>query len=312
MVRFFTALLGAVAVIGCYCAATQAQEKVALRWKFSPGEKVIYDMQQEMGIKIKIGERVVETTLKQELETLTATHTVDEQGVASIDQSIRRIRMKMNKPDGGVLDFDSAKPPQEDAAEEDEVAKELAPLMKSLAKAKFGLKMAPTGKVLDVTVPDDLFKEAGESVAGQMVKQMLSKENLKHMSTQGSPVFPDQPLTVGHKWQNRYTMKMPGVGDQTIDTTYTYQGSEQIEGRELHKIGVKMHFEIAAAEDTPVKIEFKEQETDGTIYFDNKAGRLNHSNIKQRIVMEVPLGADRKMTQQITSEMSVKVSPAME
>ena len=280
---------------------TSAETK--LRWKHKAGEKMQYTMTQTMNMEMSLGGRDVKNQVEQELEMVNTTLEVDDQGVATIRQEIRRLVMTMQLPGGQKVKIDSAA----EEEPEDEISKAMLPLIKKLTGAKFTFKMAPTGKISDLEAPDDLFK-GDKTPVGQMFSKMFTKDSLNQIITQGSPVFPEKALEVGDKWQQNYGLKNPIGLQQSVDNTFTYLGPGEGDDASLHKIGLELLMEFVGAEEDGPKVEIANQDSRGAIFFDAAAGRLVRSSIDQSMDMKIAVGGF-EADQKIRNQMSVKVTP---
>ena len=97
-----------VAVSGL-AAATSAQAEEALRWKFKVGEKLDYDMVQQMSMEMSGAPfpKPLATEMRQEMNMTWDVQGVDDKsGEAVIRQKFDRVKMKMTTPVGG-FEYDS-------------------------------------------------------------------------------------------------------------------------------------------------------------------------------------------------------------
>jgi len=68
---------------------------------------------------------------------------------------------------------------------------------------------------------------------------MMGKEAMEKLIKNASPVFPADPIAVGHTWNQETTTPMPGgLGEMQLESTYTYKGRETVEGKELEVIDI--------------------------------------------------------------------------
>src|SRR5690606_1303240 len=124
--------------------------------------------------------------------------------------------------------------------------------------------MAPTGKVSDVTIPE----EALAGIKGAVGGAFMSAEQLGQMIQNVSPVFPEQALTPGDSWDRSSESTTP-VGVMKTDIHYTYQGTMEIETQTVHRIDIDTKMAFNTPEAGP-RIEIGDQNSTGVMLFDNQ------------------------------------------
>ena len=87
------------------------------------------------------------------------------------------------------------------------------------------------------------------------------------MVKQGSPAMPKEPVQKGSKWSHTAETDMP-QGKLVTLTTLTYIGPETVGGRQLERIDLAVTAKLGTAPGAAA--------AKGTLYFDNKAGRIDH------------------------------------
>ena len=94
------------AVVGCLVVTSSTSlADEPLRWKFTAGEKLDYQMTQDMNMSINAGPSgELVTTAGQTMSITWNVKGVDEKGVALIEQTIDRIQIKMTAPRGQGFD----------------------------------------------------------------------------------------------------------------------------------------------------------------------------------------------------------------
>jgi hypothetical protein len=197
------------------------------RWKFEPGQKLNYNMVQEMAMSTAgtFGEQSV--TMNQEMEMTWQVAEINQQGDAVIHQKFDRMKMKMTLPPalGGVIEYDSQsdKPPVGPAAA-------FAPMYKALMQAQFELTMTPRGEITDVKVPDEVITALQNSPGGMAMGDLASPEGFKKMISNGALVLPETTPQPGEQWSNKVELTMPGTGKQIVETTYRFAGIKEVDG----------------------------------------------------------------------------------
>jgi hypothetical protein len=183
----------------------------------------------------------------------------------------------------------------------------IAPLFDAMTKGQFVITMTPLGEVTNVEVPQEVVDALKNSPGAQMMGEMASAEGFKQMISQGTLVLPKEMPTVGYQWTNTIEMKNPMVGQQKVQTTYTYDGTKEVDGQSyyLFKPTVKMTFEGQG----PMQMTLKEQKSDGEILFNADAGRMHSSKLNQDLAMSMNMG-DQAFEQKIHQVVDVQVTPA--
>ena len=191
--RFLQSLSFMFLTMAVVCATSQtAQAGKTLRYQFKQGEQFVYAMDQTMDMKMSIVGQDVEMQMNQKIEMLQKVAAVDSAGVASISQKITRIRMEMTGPPGTAMKYDSAEKKKPEG-----LVAQIAPLFKTLTNAEFNVKMAPSGKLVEVEVPTEFFEKLKETPGGNLLEGMFNKDSFKQMLTQAATTFPTTPVDQG-------------------------------------------------------------------------------------------------------------------
>ena len=246
-----------------------------LAWQLPVGRKIDVVMKQTMDMKQSVGGQEISTEMVSTNFMLWDVDKVDEAGIATVNSEIERMTISMDSPQG-KFDIDT------DSEEElDGTAAAVAAQVTGLVGKKFSQTMNSQGKILSVDMPDEV-------AAGN---PMMSKEALSQLIKNASPVFPDKPVAVGESWNQESSTAMPnGLGNMKINSTYTYKGPEEMDGKTLDKIVIGMEMEFEATEGSPAKIEITSQDTTGQMYFDSVKGHTHKIDVDQNMVMAVTVG----------------------
>jgi predicted secreted protein len=288
-------------VVGAALVANRAAAEEGLRWKFTAGEKLDYVINQDMNMTMNTGPQgQMNMNMKQQMDMTWQVDKIDESGNATILQSIDRVRMKMTGPQ--TIDYDS----QSEEAPAG-LAAMIAPLFDAMTKGKFVITMTPQGEITDVVVPQEVIDALKASPGAQMMGEMATSDGFKQMISQGALVLPKEMPAVGYKWTSALEMKNPMAGQQKVETTYTYEGPKEVDGKtyQVFKPSVKMSF----GGQGPMQMTLKDQKSDGEILFDAEAGRLHSSKLNQDLTMSVNMG-EQVFDQTIHQVVDVKVTPA--
>ena len=256
-----------------------------LSWKFKPGEVLRYESDQTTVSKVKDPNgQEASQTLTLTMDLTWTVKEVDPQGVASLTQTIDRIKTSMTLP-GGKIAFDS-----KDNSDPNSPA---APLFKLLVGAEFAFRMNPKGELSDIKLSDQLTKSlAGEGEAG--APSRFSEAGLKNMLTQMGMILPGTDTDPSKPWGRKLSIPSgPNGQSLEVEQTYTDKGADPA-GKPLEVIEMVTKFApLKLDEKIPVTI--KSQEATGRFLFDNAAGRIDSSRITERVELarEGPGQGDR-------------------
>ena len=312
-------LLVAFLAVGS-AVATGVHAEDALRWKFKVGEKLDYNMAQEVKMQIAGAPfpQPIVTNVTQEMEMTWEVLGVDDKsGEGVIRQKFERIKMKMDSPIG-PLDYDSQseEPPTGLAAN-------IAPVYKAMTQGEFEITMTARGEVKDVKIPEQILTALKNSPAAAQMGDMATSDGFKKMISQGALVLPEAAPKKGDTWSTKVDMKNPAVGKQSMETTYRYEGTKDIKGNmfAVIKPSLKMEFEqpAAGAKGEPqqpaaqqvAQASIKEQSSGGEVLFNMTAGRLQSTNLQQHVVISTT-AAGQGIEQKIDQKIDVTVTPAGE
>jgi hypothetical protein len=281
----------ALATMGCLVPAAQAQSE-PLRWKLQPGQQfqvvVSQKMDQQMqGIDIPITSRI-----EMNWRVLSA----DGNNVV-LAQAITRFALSMRSPQGAI-EFDSANP----EGAKGEVAEQLKPAVEGLVGKEIRYAMSPLGVISNVEIPPDL---SGPG-AGPL-SQMFNADSLKQMIQQQSFVLPEAAPTEGQSWDQTNEIDTMGM-KMIITNTYTYGGTEIVEGRRVHKFSSVGQTELVVDKNAPMKTTIESQESSGTMHFDNEAGYFIGGSTTQKMGLRIEF-AGQSIPQSTSIETTIKVSP---
>lgn len=302
----------------CFVAASpRLRADEPLRWKFEVGQKLNYNMTQEMNMSAMGGPvgQQMSTSMKQDMEMTWDVQGVDQKsGEAIIKQKFERVRMHMKTP-VGEFDYDS-----KSEAAPTGLGAMIAPMYKAMTNGEFEITMTARGEVKDVKIPDDVIAALKASPGAAAMGDIATSEGFKKMISQGALVLPEVAPKKGDKWSSKVEMKNPAVGKQTIETTYTYEGTEDKEGTTyaVIKPQLKMEFDNAPVAEgqpkpatPPLSMKIADQSSDGEILFNVAKGRLHATTLTQKVTIEATVG-NQTVTQKIDQTIKVNVTPAGE
>lgn len=240
------------------------------------GDKTHLVMTQEIQSKATIKDKPINNTTTTSMDMTWTITAVDDKDVASMTQAIDRMQIKVQGPQGVILDYDSqtGKKPEGPAAI-------LAPFLEALTGREFKAKMDSRGRILEMKLPKETLDSLNK-IAGGSMGNTFSEEGLKEMGQIG--LLPEKAVRPGDTWTREAGAKKLGMA---VEATYRYLGTEKRDGKELDKVGTEMKIQFNTDKEGTVKI--KSQQDKGVMYFDNKAGQCVGGNDKMKMILETSL-----------------------
>lgn len=258
-----------------------AQAQTTLSWKLKGNDKLKYTTDTDMKQTMSVMGMEIKTSMRQGME-MSWTVSGLQNGKADMVQKIERFQQKMEMPGGQGFEFDS----KSGKKPEGQIGQIMGPILEAMVGAEFSLKMDPQGETSDYKISDKLLQSIkGNPLLAQM-GGMFTEEGLKSMMQQSSVSFPKEAISKGKSWNKIMEVKMP-FGVMKLDTTYTYQGAETRDNKNLEKIATKSTVTITPAANADIKLNIKSSDVNGTIYFDNVAGRISELSQTQKMAMEI-------------------------
>jgi hypothetical protein len=296
--------------------ASSADAAGHLRWKFTQGEKLAYDSGQDMSIAVtgmEGGDFTMRT--QQELNLIWEVLNVDEQGAARIRQKLERVRLTMTGPAPGQQLQEGVK--KNETVEYDSQAKDppvggaamAAAMFEPMMKGDFEFTITPRGEVKDVKVPEPVLEMMKKNPQAAQMGELATDAGIQKMLMQELVVLPAGEPKAGETWSSNMQMAIPVVGKQTIETTYTYNGEKEVEGKQQAMIGAKRTVMYESPPGQAVQVAIKDQTSEGETLFNVTDGRLSSAKLNQSITIEA-MAAANKVTQKLDQKSNVTVRPA--
>ncbi len=281
--------------ISCYSQATTSATDSQLRWKFKKGQKYRVEMTQLMQQNMMMQNQPMDTENNSNT-TMTWTVTdVSEDGMASIEATIDRMTIDMKTPMGEFkIDSNEKNDPPG-------MAQQIGAAIRPMIGVKMQQKVDARGKVHDVVIPEEALAGLPQGPAAGAV---MDKNQMQEMITKFSAEFPVKALEVGDTWEQTSKASSP-IGELTASSTYNYEGITTIDNKLLHRIGVSMEM---AFPDKPnamgIVVKVVEQDTKGTMFFDQQEGQLVNSEVEQAMKLSISV-ATHEMQQDIKTTMKI-------
>lgn len=291
----FTLLAVFSAALFCVSGAVSARAETLLRFKFTPDTKLKYECRQTMNNDMVVEDKTMSSKVESTMELSQQVKSVDEEGKATVEVSINRVKMSMTMPMGQAIEYDSAAEKQDEG-----MGKLMAEQFDKILNKPIEMKIDSLGTISDVKLPEGMAAKDG-------VGALLGGDNMKQML--GGISFPKEAVTDGKTWTAASSMPaVPGMGKGSIEQTFKYLGGEKKDGAELAKIELSAVIDMKPQDGAAVKMSLKDQETKGDILFDNNAGRIQSSTTKSKMSFDMEM-MGKKMTNSVETTVEVKLMP---
>jgi predicted secreted protein len=266
-----------------------ASAKATLRWKFKEGEVLHYSMDQNTVQTDQDQEgRDVKQTFGLILDMTWTIKAVDPSGVATITQTIDRVRTTAAAP-FGKFSFDSKDLGNTADPKAIASAAGAAGLMiKVLVGAEFTSKMNPQGEVTEVKLADKLLANLRGDNDPAVAQGPFSEAGLKNIIMQMVTPVAAGSVELGETWKR--SMAIPaGPDGQTrqVEQTFTYKGPDPTSAS-LEKLEFTTRYDPPKA-DPNVAVTVKKETQIGRIEFDNAAGRVAKSTVTEEVELSISI-----------------------
>jgi len=271
-----------------------------LIWKFQVGDEHSYRMTQNMDMEMSLGAtgRKIETRMQQVLDMTWKIEQVDDQGQATLVQTIRRVQMELHAPGQKTLlyDTDSDEAPTGFAAM-------LVPLYKAMTAEPSKLTLTPRGEIKDFEMPKALGKAIKAIPGAAAMGDFFGNEGFRNVLQQSALVLPEpNDLKPGHQQTTQSEIRNSQFGVLKTEATYRYLGPREVEEKRLEVFSIALKIDFEEAPDG-MQMDITSQESHGEILFNREAGRLESSKIQQNIHMNIS-AAGQEMTQTMAQTMT--------
>lgn len=286
----------AVLIAATWVGRAQAEEP--LRWKFAAGQGFDYQMKQDMTMNMNAGPAgQMATSTDQNMSMTWNIKSVDDKGSAVVEQKVERIQMKMSMPGGQGFDYDSS---SEQPATG--MAAMVAPMFKAMTAGTMTFTMSPRGEISDVKLSDELAEAIKNGPGGGAG----GVDQFKAMASQAALTLPENPPKQGDTWTNKVDVAGPAGGKQTVETTYTYDGTRDVDGATFAVIKPSMKLDLG--NNPAMQVTAKDQKTEGEILFDVAAGQLHSMSLQLDITLEMS-AAGQTMPGSLKQNIDVTLTP---
>lgn len=277
----------------------------APRWVFQEGDEHRYRLVQRLnavqalaaGTEAKYG---VSLTMDAIWKVLAAPG----DGPAELEQTIRRIVLEVHGPGEQTMTYDSG-----EAAAPRGFAARVAPLLDAMVKHPIRLTMTGRGVVVDVAVPEALTELVQVAPGSKKLGDLSSGQAFENLLRQNAIVFPEsEQLAPKQDWTEAAEVSLPALGRVKAAKTYQFLRDEQRDGMTAAVIDLQVALSLDQSAANPEKalatVELTQQESTGAVVFNRTAGRLESSQLKQHMEVQISAG-DQEATQRIDQAVEV-------
>jgi len=257
--------------------AAAAGDKVELKWKFEKDKPFYQEMTTKTQQDMQVMGMPVKQTQEQTFYFSWQFKEEDKDKNTVVTQRIEGVKLTINVA-GNPITFDSTNPTSTNTA--------LSEFFRALVGSEFRLTLDKDNKVVKVEGRDEFLKkltQANQQMEA-LLKQILSEEALKQMADPSFGVTPPNAVAKGDTWKRDSTLNLGPIGSYKGDYTYKDEGQDE-KNKDLVKIGVETKLTYQPPVEGTAQLPFKIKEAKlnsktgkGTIFFDTKKGRLDHSD----------------------------------
>jgi hypothetical protein len=277
-----------------FVVARPAFGQTDLRWRLAPGEQLEIILSQTSSTEAEIAGQVFKTSLKVNATLDWRVVSVDEKGIATIEQTLSQLSVSSELPGSAPVRYDSASQERLTPAAQ-AVADEFRPLLGKAA----GVRLLPTGQVEDLADAP----EAAPGAAGPAAP--FSAKEVRHLLGRLLPALPPEAVSPGDSWDDHREQATP-EGAVNITSQFTARGAEPAGGRPVERI--EAAFEFSAPQGNDVALTFEDQKNRGVFDFDAAAGRLVRGEIRQAMTLQLRADASQ-VSQKARGLMTITVRP---
>jgi hypothetical protein len=280
--RVTLALSMAILLLGLGRATASAADKVALRWKFKEGEVFRYSMDQTtVRIEQDPEGRETKQNFSLILDMAWTVKSVDASGVASITQTVDRVRTSLAAP-LGKFSFDSKDLGNiTDSKGALNVPGAAGPMVKVLLGAEFSSKMSPRGELTDIKLSDKLLATLKADNDPAVAQGPFSEVGLKNILAQMVLPLAEASVDVGDTWKRAQAIPAgPDGQTRQVEQTFTYKGRDPASSLPAIEFATKLDPPKA---DPNVPVTLKKEAGTGRFEFDNALGRVVKSTVVEDV-----------------------------
>jgi hypothetical protein len=297
------------ALVLVVATASAAPVNMALKFPAGQVDKFAMTMDMDQTISSDALPAPQKQKVKMGMDMLLKVLKSDDMG-ATVEMTFDRMSMSMSML-GKEMSFDSAK--DKPAADN--------PLsgMGAMVGVKLTLHFSPAGKVDKVEGIDEMVKklsaQPNSAVAGQMLKQAMSEDQIKQTFNVGfAETLPGKPVDIGDTWESNLSQTVNGMA-MKMKSENKLVAVEDQGGHKIAKIEFSGDGKLEGAPAGGPKVKMDQLTQKGTKLFDLDRGTFTQTDTEQKMKgsMTVPTAKGDvalKMDQTLTAKITVKPAEA--
>ncbi len=212
--RFTRLRFGLVLLVLSFASSVQGQDKATLAWKFEKGDELTVQFEQTQNVLTRIDVR--DRVLDSELVLVVSWKVVDvaDDGNATIEQTIDRIRIKTGAPGDEikkVVDIDTASDTKLRG-----VSRDVMKQVKTLVGLKFVVEMTPAGKIVTVTPGPKVAAVVGALPATSALGRIFTAAAMTKLVSDSTMVLPSNSVAKGESWNENSKITMVANDGRTF------------------------------------------------------------------------------------------------
>lgn len=260
------------------------------RWKFQPGARLRFEIQQAIDTQ-SVPAEDEQPVDPPPTQTLTFAWTFDWQinevqnGVARGPLIIRQLSGKLASAERTLQEFGSDQDGGATSAAAALVGRELT------------LALDERGEIVAVDPSESLVRAVQPLPAAWRVEELLTRDGLRNLLRLLAPPLPKKRPSQLAPWRLIRRAHTP-LGSISTVWTLTHRGSKPVQGRELleYQLTGEATFEGSKLSPLGPATRLFEPKLSGSLFFDEKDGRLVGSNSEQEFVLatQLPAGETRQ------------------
>lgn len=290
-------------------ATNAVAQEVTLKFKFPDGRQATSEMQTKSAQTLTIAGMDLESGSNQTVTITTTNGKRAADGTQTVHSKIDAIKAEVTLPGGTELEFDSA---DADADPPGTAFDFVLDIFKATLKSTWATKMNKDNRVVAIEGRADAFGDLPQTLQDAM-KAQLDPEYLKTAANDELDKVPTDSISKGDTWERTSTMRLDSGQKLAFTSEYTYAGTVQEAGRDLHKITLKtLDVDYSADADAPLKVvqsDLKVTDSDGHFLFDADKGQVvaakGKVQIKGTLTLEI-MGMELPGNLDLTMETALK------
>lgn len=284
-------------------------QPATLAWEFAVGDQLDLEFQQEQDVLTRIDARDRSLESEMLLAVRWNVSAVSTAGVATIDQTITRIRIRSGAPGAEVkklvdVDTDRDTTPRG-------VSRDVMKLIEQLVGQKFVVEIAANGKVNSLQASPELTKVLAGFPETSALKGLFSAEEMKRFAAESPLTLPEEAIKQGASWNDETEVSISTGDGRELDFVRKVKSTVADLSSEQAKIGIEIELSQKPLPDTKVAaaltspLELQSFSSSGEMLFNRGEGIVSSSKVTSEMKTRVVYREDQVQT---TINMSNRVS----